>query len=367
MRKTAKDTQVNINHVYTADFETTSKANFDIEGEVRVYIWSLICVGTNETYYGYDLDSFLKKVTSIGCKICFFHNLKFDGNFILYRLVTRNEDFNLVAPNGEWFYLQWHGVEFRDSMKKVKLSVAGLAVMLGIPHKEDPRDENGKYPWDYYIPAGYIPPFETVHYCIHDSEIVAEFIRREWAQGRTRLTSSSEAFHNAKQQLPKYKTWFPQLPADIDSFVRHGYRGGVCALNPAYANKEIEHLYNYDVNGLYGYVMQTAELPYGQPFWREPCGPHEMGFVHFNCEFYVKKNKFPMMQVKRNVQYVNRESEYLRQSNGMTELWMSSIDYDMFKKHYDIESDWGYEWMSYQTRNDMLKPIIDKNIQEKAY
>lgn len=231
-RKILKDRQITTNHVFVADFETTSTPNLEIDGRVRVYIWSLVRVSDREKWYGYDIDSFLTKIQAVGCKICFFHNLKFDGNFILYRLLELKEKFELCAPRSNWFYLSWKGIEFRDSLKKIKLSVAGIAIMLGIPHKIDVRDSNGKFPWDYYIPPGYIAPIEQVQYCIRDSEIVAEFISREWAEGRTRLTSSSEAFNNAKKQINKYSLTFPSLDQVTDAYVRATYRGGVCAICP---------------------------------------------------------------------------------------------------------------------------------------
>lgn len=119
---------------------------------------------------------------------------------------------------------------------------------------------------------------------------------------------------------------------------------------------------------MYGYVMQTAILPYGQPYFRElEDKKHEFGFIDFYCEFYVKKNKFPCMQIKNNIMYAGLENVYLKESNGITHLHMTTLDYEIFKAHYDIENDYGYGYVTFQARDDMLRDVIQKNIDEKTY
>ena len=68
---------------WTADFETTSHKNLEQDGCVRVWLWSLVGVEHGEQYHGYTIKSFLSKVKSLKCKRVFFHNLKFDGRFIV--------------------------------------------------------------------------------------------------------------------------------------------------------------------------------------------------------------------------------------------------------------------------------------------
>lgn len=75
--------QDNCSTWWAADFETTTKANLDKDGCVRVWLWSLVGVEHGEKFYGTDLKSFLSKIKSLRCKRLFFHNLKFDGRFIV--------------------------------------------------------------------------------------------------------------------------------------------------------------------------------------------------------------------------------------------------------------------------------------------
>ena len=48
--------QIAKSNVYTADFETTGKPNLDKDGEVRVFLWSLVECETLKSWYGYTIE-----------------------------------------------------------------------------------------------------------------------------------------------------------------------------------------------------------------------------------------------------------------------------------------------------------------------
>ena len=85
-------------NVYTADFETTSYPNLIKDGCVRVWLWSLVNIETYQSYYGYDIKSFLIKLIELHPKIVYFHNLKFDGSFLCSFFLENNLEFELIAP-----------------------------------------------------------------------------------------------------------------------------------------------------------------------------------------------------------------------------------------------------------------------------
>jgi len=190
--------------VFVADFETTSLPNLNIDHYVRVWLWSLVEVESKKAYYGYDIKSFLQHIDNLDVRICYFHNLKFDGSFLLDYFVRNNIPFDITAPRGVWFSLEYNRCEFRDSLKKFKMTVKGLSIFLGMECKLDVSDDTGKHPWDYYIPLNYTPSLKEIEYCVHDSRIVATAIEREWDAGRRRLTTSSEAYNNCKKYFKNF-------------------------------------------------------------------------------------------------------------------------------------------------------------------
>ena len=68
---------------FAADFETTTEKNLEEDGRVRVWLWSLVGVEYGEKFHGNSIDLFLITVKRLRCDRVFFHNLKFDGRFIV--------------------------------------------------------------------------------------------------------------------------------------------------------------------------------------------------------------------------------------------------------------------------------------------
>ena len=59
-----------------ADFETTTDLN-----DCRVWLWGYVTLNGKFTH-GAGIDSFIDHVSTVK-QTCYFHNLKFDGSFIL--------------------------------------------------------------------------------------------------------------------------------------------------------------------------------------------------------------------------------------------------------------------------------------------
>lgn len=78
----------NLSSTWSADFETTGKTNLEIDGRVRVWLWSLVrCSSVKEEYYGTTIESFFEKITQLNVEKIWFHNLRFDGSFIVWHLL----------------------------------------------------------------------------------------------------------------------------------------------------------------------------------------------------------------------------------------------------------------------------------------
>lgn len=77
-----------VTRTYCADFETTTQLNLEIDGRVRVWLWSLVSVDDiTEEYYGTTIESFLEKIGEVGADKIWFYNLRFDGSFIIWHLL----------------------------------------------------------------------------------------------------------------------------------------------------------------------------------------------------------------------------------------------------------------------------------------
>ena len=131
---------------YTADFETaTWKKN-----ETWVWAWAISEIGENENFqYGTNIDEFMEFCRKSNNSYFYFHNLKFDGEFIIYWLlengfkwveskkeVNNNTFTTLISDLGRFYnievYFKKQGkhvkkVSFFDSLKIIPFSVSEVA------------------------------------------------------------------------------------------------------------------------------------------------------------------------------------------------------------------------------------------------
>lgn len=353
---------ISADSVYCADFETTTAKNLERDGKVRVYLWSLVNIKTKISWHGYSIESFLDKIRALKCRVCYFHNLKFDGNFILAYCLEKNIEVEpLVDTRSKTFFELKIGIcRFRDSLKKFPFSLNAIAVQVGLKPKLKPPN------FDRYIPFDYIPSIDEIEYCVYDSMILSHVMEKEFVAGRTRLTASSETYQVAKS-VKGYDVLFPSLSEDLDTFARRSYKGGFCYLNPRYQNLDLDNVYVYDVNSLYPYVMRDLPLPHGLPFPDDPKS-NQFYVVKFYAEFELNEGFIPTIQIKGNYRYHGRETEYLTESDGVTELYMSKEDYELAHRHYDFYLEYGHEYQTYNVKTGVFKDIIDKNnaLKEKA-
>lgn len=250
-------------------------------------------------------------------------------------------------------------VEFRDSLKKFPSSLQGVAVSLGLDGKDEKPDFNRVFDLDYR------PTFNEIKYCIQDSRIIAHAISKEYDKGRMRLTASSESYNRIVNEVAKFDTYFPQLSDYEDSFVRNAYKGGYVYLNPKYKNEEIRNIRVYDANSLYPAQMVYRPLPIGAG-WREPPKREDQLYiVRYYAEFKLKKGFLPTIQIKGNTRYIGRESEYLKESDGLTELYQTNLDYELAHKHYNFKNEYGHEYITYNSKVGVLAPIILSNNERK--
>lgn len=351
-----------LSKVFAFDFETTGEANLLAgDSRVRVWLWSLVDCETLTPTYGYDLQSFLRELKRRKVRLAFAHNLRFDGAFIMHHCLRHGIETEQIIDGHSraWFSFRAMGVEFRDSLKKFPMSLMSLAYELGIPGKFEEPDFARVIPW------GYRPTWDEIRYCIQDSVIVARAIVMEWSHGRTRLTASSEAYATLRAGVPKFEKHFPALSLQEDAFVRASYGGGLCMVGDGYAGEELEDVRVYDINSSYPAQMRNMPMPVGYGYWEEP-KRDQLYVVRFKTEFSLKPKHIPTILSARNLRYAVRSDNQIRESDGMTELTMTSVDYELFKRHYDIDYEIDHEYISYERMTGVCAGFIDREMEGKA-
>lgn len=365
---------------FTADFETSTWNPL----ETWVWAWSLCDIdNTDHVEVGNSIETFFERIKKENNPYVYFHNLKFDGEFLIFYLFKngyewvenkekRTKTFStLISDMGLFYSIEVYfevgkkvrKVTFIDSLKIINQTVESMPKTFNIP-------EN-KLEIDYNLPRekGHILTEDEEAYVKNDVVIVAKALRYLFDMGLTKMTAGSNALSNYKEitTMNRFKQLYRKLSYEVDRDIRRAYRGGFTYLNPLYKNKEVASGEVLDVNSLYPSCMRYCILPFGEPFFYE--GQYQEDKVYplyiqrLTCSFKIKEGKIPTIQIKHS-RFV--DNEYLTDSGDEpVALTLTSIDLKLFLEQYDVwdlhyESGWKFKGM-----RGLFNDYIDKWIKVK--
>lgn len=345
---------------YMCDLETTV-----YEGQECTEAWLAGCVelGTEDCHVFGSLGELLTFFKHTGSNVvAYFHNLKFDGSYILDLLMRSSykqafmKDPDSPEFGGEWMKEkdmpantfkysisdrgQWYTItlktskniiEFRDSLKLLPMTVERIGKAFSKYRKLDMEYSGFRY-------AGCPVTEEEKDYFKNDLLIPKEALEYMQSENHTKLTIGSCCLDEFKNIVGKetYDTMFPDLtqvdcplpiidlfdtdrtPAvSADEYIRKAYRGGWVYLVPGKAKKVLGPGLTADWNSLYPSVMlgeSGNEYPIGLPKWwkgnyipEEATRPHTYYYVRIRTMFHVKHGKLPFIQIKGSFLYKGTE------------------------------------------------------------
>lgn len=334
---------------FVADFETTV-----YEGQAYTEVWAsaLVEIGSEEVKVEHSIQECFDTLFTLAKTdnlIVYFHNLKFDGAFILDYLMRvlkwdtastqldeftwefhdekdmKNKTFKYcISDMGQWYTITIkvnnHIIEIRDSLKLLPMSVARIGKSFKTKHQKLDIEYEG------YRYAGCEITPEEVEYIKNDVLVVKEALEIMFKQGHTELTIGSCCLKEYKQTWFKddFKRYFPDLreitldkelfgSENAERYVRNSYRGGWCYVVEGKENRVMRNGCTLDVNSLYPSMMSSESgnyYPVGNPtFWngneipKEATQPLKYYFVRIRTRFRIKDGKLPFIQIKNNPLY----------------------------------------------------------------
>lgn len=324
--------------------------------------------------FGEDIDSFINYCSLINESSSFyFHNLKFDGEFIIHYLLTHgfvhvNEkklgvnQFSTIISDLNVFYCikvkfkEEVIISFFDSLKLLNFSVEEVAKAFNLSIKKLEIDYKAKREKGHKITE------EEKEYLKHDVMIMSLALEKMFEMKITRMTIASNAMNFFKDTISKkrFEEWFK--PPLYDKDLRQAYKGGFTYLNEIYRGKEVKEGIVLDVNSLYPSVMYYSPMPYGEGIYFDgkyvPDKLYNLYIQNITCQFRIKKDMIPTIQIKNNLSFV--PTEYLSSSNGESiNLTLTNVDLKLFLEHYDIY-DVSYNWgWKYKSSTKIFKRYID--------
>jgi hypothetical protein len=358
-----------------ADFETTTDPN-----DCRVWLWGTCDIDDpDDIVYGIDMDSFIRQISKFDSHI-YFHNLKFDGSFVLdwllnngYRHETgflrKGEFSTLISMQGQFYSIKvtWkngHKTEFRDSFKKLPMSVANVAKAFKLD------EAKGVIDYEAYRPVGHEPTEDELEYLINDLVIVAKALSLTFNEGMTRLTVGSDSLAEFKRLTggKMFANIFPVLPESMDAEIRRAYRGGFTYKARHQPTGIVGRGNVYDVNSLYPSVMYDRPLPYGEPQWfkgaPKPTETHPLFIVSITFTAKLKPGHIPCIQIKANPFFAS--TIYQEEINEPVTMSCTNVDLALWEDHYDLDIlAWEGGW-AFNSVTGLFCEFIDKWMEVKA-
>ena len=361
--------------LFTADFETTTDPT-----DCRVWACGICEIGNPDNFtYMNDIDGFIEWARKQHKVTTYFHNLKFDGEFILcwlfengFKFVYNRRDLEkntfttLISDKGQFYSMEIcferKGKEkecltIYDSLKILPFSVAAIAKGFNLPISKLEIDYNETRE------KGHVLTTEEIDYLRNDVEIMARALHILFEQGLTKMTQGSNALFDYKRTVgtKNFTKWFP-IP-DYDSDIRQSYKGGFTYLNPKFKEIDLQDGIVLDVNSLYPSVMYYQPLPYGEGIFfkgkYEPDKIYNLYVQMFTCQFELKPSYIPTIQLKNNLAFV--PTQYLESSDGEdVTLCLTNVDMELFFEHYNVFNiEWHSGW-KFKSTIGLFKDYIDK-------
>lgn len=329
---------------------------------------------------GIDILSFIQYIAKDNY-ICYFHNLKYDGAFIIDWLLNhdywhttdqynlpRNAFRTLISDMGMFYSItvKWangNTVEFRDSLKKLPMGVKRIAESFGF--------DEGKGDVDYHKPrpVGYIMDAEEQDYIRRDVSIVAKALAEIHGNGMSRLTVASDSLAEYKRlNGPRFERLFPVLNTEMDSEIRRAYRGGFTYADERFKGRRLSSGIVLDVNSLYPYIMRERLIPFGEPQYVpgkvETTESRPLSIFSITFIARLKPGHIPCIQIKGNSRF--GAAEYIKVIDEPVSIMVTNVDWALYNDHYDITViEYGGGWL-FHGGAGLFDNYIDKWAETKA-
>lgn len=360
---------------FCADFETNTT-----EEDCRVWAWGVAAVtdSPESTFeYGNDFAGWLAYARTHAGRY-WFHNLAFDGRFVIWNLLDKgykwvrekpqaNEFSTLISKMGKFYSIvignESGQITLADSYKKIPMKVSAVAKAYKLDMAK------GELNYDTVRPVGHVVTAEELDYLRRDVLIMAQAMNKRLDMG-TKLTTGSDCLANFKELIGKqqWDKYFPTINAIMDSEIRKAYRGGFVYANPKYKGKEVGKGFRLDVNSLYPWAMRDKLMPFGRPSrgTGEPKATEQyplwVAEVQFTAK--LKPGKIPTLQMRNSSFYANRE--YIAETVEPVTLWVCSVDWALMNDMYDIEVyNWGGHY-KFRGAHGIFDDYVDFGMEKKA-
>lgn len=327
---------------FAADFETYTDTDF-----TSVWLWGVHGCANEKPDWGKDIHSFFKYLYR-NPGIYWFHNLGFDGQFILHHLLTSDwtwverpkkpkEFTTLINADGKFYQIElvlrnFSHITFKDSYKKFPMSIADMSKQFKMDVTKGEMEYRSRFD-DGPITA------DELDYLYRDVGILKHALVDMLNEGGVALTIGSDSLKSFKRGIGNaYDSLFPALDDETDQVIRDAYRGGYTHV-PEEKRQIIWTNGNvFDVNSLYPYIMVNKPMPYGEPVGfdgRATIPTGYVGILSVTFTAQIRDGYLPIIQV--NGHSIFGVNEYVTWINDPITMSFTGDEWELVNEHYDVQ------------------------------
>lgn len=357
-----------------ADFETT------INNPEETKVWAagiMANYGQPEIYN--NLNSFMRRISIMDGIRIYFHNLKFDGCFIIYWLYKNGFDLAYDTEKHKYYKRKnmksysfsahinrkgiWYTITIKfkrnivtlvDSLKVLPFTLEQAGKAFGTPHKKLEMDYSSHTDENQFISA------KEREYLENDLYVLHECLQHIFEYNIDTLTIGSAALKYYKKLIgfKDYSILFPNVYeqklrnhkfANIGKYLLTSYNGAFVHIKKGCEKKIIRNGITIDATSLYASVQHSKlgfKYPIGKGRFSKGKGSKKENYFFFqrlSCKFEVRENYLPFIRVKGNPMISGRE---IRESSIIhykdkkydeaMELILNEYELELFLEHYDV-------------------------------
>jgi hypothetical protein len=348
-------TKTSHSNVWVADFETESVAYYEKYGHTKTWLTYIENLDNEDYHMGISIHDHYKFIIKQlnrqkVSQFVYFHNVSFDGTFLLYFLNEIGVHYETVINDMKRIY------EIKVYPSKAKRHISFrctylifMCAVASLPHST-------KSTIDYDLIRNYktledVPDNEK-HYIKQDVLTVKRNLLDVQNKFGIKLTGFFKTIASISYKDLRYTTekmlrernrswlwFFPKLSIELDHYIRGGYRGGITYLNPKFKGQLItEEVGSWDEVSEYPSVMVYENIPAGKPYISNSKPKNDrLYMVRIRVlEAKIKEGLHPFINPNKTLRYLN--DIYPNELNEVV-LTLTNIDYELYEKYYNSVHD----------------------------
>ena len=301
--------------------------------------------------------------------LIYFHNLSYDGNFIIKRLQFQGfKEKKLLSDwsNNDWYEVMMIGskiyrivIKYKskrttllDSSNFIREKVANIPSKYGLKglekgwsqYKDDIDGYDKRWMYDIVINNKINEPLynEFKEYCKNDAYIVSkaldvlqDFLKHNNINKDLKdyITVSSLAY-DIYLDMNSYMEPYVKIKPELYKKYRSIYKGGFCDCNDDYVYKPIKNAISYDINSAYPAIVNNEKIPLSFT--------HDDGLDYVTTMYWIKINH---CYAKTNLRFLFNDAYTTRLDTNShpkgfaeySQFFLYEKELKWVEKYYDID------------------------------